>query len=98
MTVKQLQISLGKSIFQHEVLFADITHDVILGIDFMIQNKCDLIISKSCLKVKVQETLCYMSNGIQPACCRVALNDHLNAPPESKIIVAGKPIDNIDRS
>ena len=45
-----VQISLRKSIFQHEVLFSDITHDGILGIDFMIQNKCDLIISKSCFK------------------------------------------------
>ena len=93
-----VQICLGKGIFQHEVLFADITHDGILGIDFMIQNKCDLIISKSCLKVKGQEIPCYMSNGIQPTCCRVALIDHINVPPESEIIVAGKPIDNLDRS
>ena len=37
-----------------------------------------------------------MSNGIQPACCRVDLIDHINVPPESEIIMAGKPIDNLD--
>ena len=79
------------------MLFADITHDGNLGIDLIIQNKYDLIISKSCLKVKGQEILCYMSNGKQPTCCRVALIGHLNVPPESEIIVAGKHIDNLDR-
>ena len=39
-----VEINLGNVTFQHEVLFADITQDGILGIDFMMQNKCDLII------------------------------------------------------
>ena len=47
-----VQIRLGKCTFQHEVLFADIIQDGILGIDFLIKNKCDLMISRSCLKVK----------------------------------------------
>ena len=93
-----VEINLGNVTFQHEVLFADITQDGILGIDFMMQNKCDLIISKSCLKVKGQEIPCYMSNGSQPVCCRVALVENVSVPPESEIIVLGKPLDNVDRS
>ena len=76
-----MQINLGNCTFQHEVLFADITQDEILGIDFMMMNKCDLIISKSCLKVKGQEIPCYMSNGSQPSCCRVALVENVSVPP-----------------
>ena len=33
-----VQIRLGKYIFQHEFLFADITQNGILGIDFMIKK------------------------------------------------------------
>ena len=64
----------------------------------MMRNKCDLIISKSCLKVKGQEIPCYMSNGSQPVCCRVALVENVSVPPESETIVSGKPLDNLDRS
>ena len=68
-----VQIRLGKCMFQHELLFADITQDGILGIDFMIKNKCDLMISRSCLKMKGEEIPSHTSIGIQPTCCRVAL-------------------------
>ena len=93
-----VQINLGKCTFQHEVLFADITQDGILGIDFMMRNKCDLIISKSCLKVNGQDIPCCMSDGSQPVCCRVALVENVSVPPESEIIISGKPLDNLDRS
>ena len=63
----------------------------------MKKNKCDLIISRSCLKVKGQEIPCYMSNGSQPVCCRVALVETVKIPPESEVIVSGKPLDNLDR-
>ena len=66
-------IRLGKCIFQHEILFADITQDGNLGIDFMLKNKCDLMISRSCLEIKGEEIPCHISIGIQPTCCRVAL-------------------------
>lgn len=93
-----VKICLGKCTFQHEVLFADITQDGILGIDFMMKNKCDLIISKSCLKVKGEEIPCYMSSSSHPLCCRVALVENVSVPPESEIIVSGKPLDSFDRS
>ena len=92
-----VQMQLGKCTFEHEVLFADITQDGIIGIDFMIKNKCDLMISRSCLKVKGEEIPCYMSNGIQPVCCRVALAENLSIPADSEIIVSGKPLDSLDR-
>ena len=60
-----VQIRLGKCTFQHEFLFADITQKGILGFNFMIKNKCDLMISRSCLKVKGEEIPCHMSNNIQ---------------------------------
>ena len=63
----------------------------------MIKNKCDLMISRSCLKVKGEEIPCYMSNGIQPVCCRVALVENVSIPAESEIIVAGKPLGSLDR-
>ena len=92
-----VKISLGKCTFQYEVLFADITQDGILGIDFMMKNKCDLIINKSCLKVKREEIPCYMSSSSHPPCCRVVLVENVSVPPESEIIVSGKPLDSFDR-
>ena len=63
----------------------------------MIKNKCDLMISRSCLKVKGEEIPCYMSNGVQPVCCRVALAENVSIPADSEIIVSGKPLDSLDR-
>lgn len=57
-----------------------------------------LIISKSCLKVKGEEIPCYMSSSSHPLCCRVALVENVSVPPESEIIVSGKPLDSFDRS
>ena len=48
--------------------------------------------------MKGQEIPCYISNGSQPVCCRVALVENVSVPPESEIIVLGKPLDNVDRS
>ena len=53
-------MQLGKCTFEHEVLFADVTQDGIIGIDFMTKNKCDFMISRSCLKVKGEEIPCYI--------------------------------------
>ena len=64
---------------------------------FLIKNKCNLMISRSCLKVKREEIPCHMSNGIQSTCCRVALVENVSIPAESEIIVAGKPLDKLDR-
>ena len=59
-----VQIRLGKHTFQHEVYFADITLDGIIGIDFMTKNGCDLMLSRTCLKVKGEEIPCNTSHGI----------------------------------
>ena len=62
------------------------------------KNKCDLIISKNYLKVKGEEIPCYMTSSSHPLCCRVALVENVSVPPESEIIVSGKPLDSFDRS
>ena len=59
-----VQIHLGKQTFQHEVYFADITLDGIIGIDLMTKNGCDLMLSRTCLKVKGEEIPCNTSHGI----------------------------------
>ena len=64
----------------------------------MITNKCDIMISRSCLKVKGVEIPCYISNGTQPICCRVVLVKSVSVAPESEVIVSGKPLENLDRS
>ena len=92
-----VQIILEKCTFQHEILFADITQKGILGFNFMMKNKCNVMISRSWLKVKGEEIPCHMSNNIQSTFYRVALVENVSIPARSEIIVAGKPLDKLDR-
>ena len=39
-----------------------------------------------------------MSSSSHPLCCRTALVENVSVPPESEIIVSGKPLDSFDRS
>ena len=82
----------------HEILFADIKNDAILGIDFLSTNRCDVLLSKDHLVLNGEKIACYRStNEAQPSCCRIALMENVQVPPGTEMIVKGRPLDNFDK-
>ena len=80
-------IQLGKHTFTHEILVADIQNDGILGVDFLTPNKCDVLLSKSCLSVNNDKIPCYHFNkSIEPTICRIAVAQDVVIPPDSVIV------------
>jgi hypothetical protein len=47
-----VQISLGKNFYQHNVFIADISNEGILGMDFLAANNCDVHLSENRLCFK----------------------------------------------
>ena len=89
-----VEIKIGKHTFCHDVLVADIQNDGILGVDFLSPNKCDVLLSKSCLSVKGDKIPCFHFNkSMEPTICRIAVAQDVVIPPESEIIVSGKFVD-----
>ena len=89
-----VNLTLGSQTFNHDVLLADIQNDGIIGIDFLNKCKCDIMVSKKCLKLNGEKIHCFMKDGNKNATtCRIAVTENVVIPPESEIIIPGKPVD-----
>ena len=94
----EVEISLGNQKLKHQILFADIKNDGILGIDFLSANGCDVLLSKDHLMLNRERIACIRSVvDAQPICCRIALTKSIEIPPDCEIIVKGRPIDRFDK-
>ena len=94
----EVEISLGNQKLKHQFLFADIKNDGILGIDFLSTNGCDVLLSKDHLLLNGERIACFRSNvDAEPTCCRIALAENIEIPPDCEIIVKGRPIDMFDK-
>lgn len=89
----QVEITLGSQKLIHEILFADIQNDGILGIDFLNANRIDVLLSKNYLMLNGEKIACFTnSQDAQPSCCRIAIVENVEIPPESEMIVKGQLI------
>ena len=94
----EVEISLGNQKLKHQFLFADIKNDGILGIDFLSTNGCDVLLSKDHLLLNGERIACFRSSvDAEPTCCRIALAENIEIPPDCEIIVKGRPIDRFDK-
>jgi hypothetical protein len=66
-----VQISLGKKFYKHNVCIAAISNEGILGMDFLAANNCDVHLSENrlCLKGESIPLFHYASNA--KSCCRI---------------------------
>ena len=92
-----MSIFLGGHTFNHEMLIAVIHLNGILGLDFMKQHNCDLMISKKYLTVKGDKIPCYTKSDGKMNCCRVSISKDVVIPPNSEMIVQGKVVDHIEK-
>ena len=95
----ELEITLGSQKLLHDVLFADVKNDGILGMDFLTKHHCDMFLSKNHLLLNGEKIACFRSSvDAVPTCSRIAILETVEVPPECEIIVEGRPIDRVDNS
>jgi hypothetical protein len=81
-----LEIKLDVHVFKHVFLFAEIKDTAILGMDFFMKHKIDLLFSKGCIKVKEDFFPCFTTKG-DPKCCIISVAETVEIPPESEEII-----------
>jgi hypothetical protein len=79
-----LEIKLSDHVFKHKFLLAEIKDPAILGMEFFMKHKIDLLFSKGCIKVREDFIPCFTNKG-DPKCCRISVAEMVEIPPE-KII------------
>ena len=93
----EVEIVLGSQRLRHDVLFADVKNDGILGMDFLTKHHCDLFLSRNYLLLDGEKIVCFRSTvDLMPTCSRVAILETVEVPPECEMLVLGKPLDVID--
>ena len=94
----KIEFSLGNQSLSHEILFADIKNDGVLGIDFLCANRCDVLLSKDHLVLNGEKIPCFHStNEAPPGCCHIALTENVQVPPGYEMIVKGRPLDRFNK-
>ena len=79
-------------------IVADISNEAILGMDFLMSNNCDALLSQNKLSVKGEIIQCFHYASNARSCYRVAIQETTEVPPNSEILISGKPRDPIFRS
>ena len=83
-------VEIGSQNVQQNVLIASIENECILGMDFLTTHHCDLMLSQQCMKLNGEKIRCFPnSREAQPTCCRVAISEYVEIPPETEVVVQG---------
>ena len=86
----EVNIEIGSQKFTHGVLTADTDSEGILGMDFLTNNRCNLMLSRQFMKVNGVKIQCFAnSREAQPRCCRIAISEHVEIPLETEMVVEG---------
>ena len=92
-----VEIILGTQKLLHDVLYAEVKNDGILGMDFLTKHRCDMFLSKNHLLLNGEKIACFRSSvDAIPTCSRIAITETVEVPPECEIIVEGRPLDKVD--
>lgn len=92
-------ILIGKQTFDQDVYLADIKNDVILGVDFLSHQNCEILLHKKFVKLNGEKIHCFVKEeNASPTCSRVAIVKNCVIPPESEVILQGKPVDVISQT
>ena len=89
--VADLTFSLGNNTYTEEVVVADITNDMILGLDFLKENhRCSVSYYENALEIDGQKYRTKAIKAISLAVCKVTLTEGGIIPPKSEVIFQGK--------
>lgn len=93
-----IELCIGKQKVTYQFLTADMTDWDILVIDFLLAKRCDNVISKGHVILNREKSLCFLHRNSLSACRRIAVTETVTIPPETEMIIEGKPLDAIDKN
>ena len=72
----EVEITLGSQKLLHNVLFADVKNDGILGMNFLTKHRCDRFLSRNHLLLNGEKIVCFRSStDAIPSCSRIAATE-----------------------
>ena len=92
----EVEITLGSQRLSHNVLFADVKNDGIIGMDFLTKHRCDMFLSRNHLLLNGEKIPCFRSVDALPTCSRIAILETVEVPPECEILAMGTTLDAVD--
>ena len=87
----RMKINLGDRELAHTIWVADIEPEGILGLDFLRQYDCQLVLKDGCYELKFgNHGEATHGHPVAPSCFRVSVETTAVVPPRSEALVAGK--------
>lgn len=87
----KVDFNIDSTEIKHEVLFAGIQNEEILGYDFMAKHKCNICLNDFTLTVEGKCSIPLQSSAVGSNCCRVLIAENTTIPANSEVIISGKP-------
>ncbi|CAG2246060.1 unnamed protein product [Mytilus edulis] len=84
--------------FQHEVWFADILNEGILGFDFLAKYRCDISVKDYNLTMDNTTKIPLFASCMDKSCCRIVIGETTTVNPYTKVILTGIPSNVLSRS
>ena len=84
----QCQFTFGKTNVSQTVLVADIPTEVLLGMDFLKENKCELDLARNIMHLKNEKIDCWDENEENANFRIISSADFLLEPHETRNIIA----------
>jgi len=86
-----MMISLGDWKLTHTIWVADIEPEGILGLDFLRQYDCQLVLKNGCYELQFgKPSEATHGQPVTPSCLRVSVENTAAVPPRSEALLAGK--------
>ena len=82
---------IGTQLIDHEVWFADIQNEGIIGFDFMSKHRCNVSLKDFELTVDGKSTIPLQSSVVSSNCCRVMIAENTTIPANTETFISGIP-------
>ena len=89
-----LPLFLDNQVIHQLMLVADIEIHVVLGFDFMNQNKCVIDVSSRTMQLNNQCILCQLESQV-PSLFRITVRENVTIPSQSEMIIPAKSVGTI---
>ncbi|XP_038066604.1 uncharacterized protein LOC119736660 [Patiria miniata] len=82
------ELQLGGQLIAHKFIIADVSNDVLLGLDFLREENCIIDINGKSLKWRGTE-LSLRDTAEPLQCCRVTVQETVVVPPQTEMVIVG---------
>ena len=87
-----VEISFGDIKVKQNVLVANIQNECIMGLNFMRNHRCDILLRQMKLKINNKHISCFTHETMIHHSCKVVLSETINIPPNSEYIAPARVV------